>query len=257
MKYLSKILLIGFTAILSAMAGGCSCDNEADAKEAMLLKRAELSDLLRRLPKNGNVYDHRLDSMPGGCQRMHINYLGASLGRVFNDSNCVQLEAARALGFKKIENEADAWHPGRPVVEIRSCANYYLDELTHSLPYLVPEAARLLDDIGSGFRDSLQQRGGGAYRIKVTSVLRTPATVRSLRRRNGNAVEESTHLYGTTFDISYAQFICDNDSLPRSQEDLKNLLGEVLFALRKDGRCYVKYERHQACFHITARPANK
>ena len=130
-----------------------------------------------------------------------------------------------------------------------------MDSLTHSYPYLVPEAAELLADIGRAFRDSLDARGGGDYRIKVTSMLRTPATVRSLRRVNRNATEESTHQYGTTFDISYSKFICDNPAATRRTfEDLKNLLGEILYDLRASGRCYVKYEYRQSCFHITVRP---
>ena len=136
---------------------------------------------------------------------------------------------------------------------LKSCEAYYLDNLTHSLPYLVPEAHKLLTDIGTAFRDSLKARGGGDYRIKVTSVLRTPRLVKRLRRRNRNAVDTSAHLYGTTFDISYAKFICDSVTTPRTQEDMKNLLGEVVFAMREQGRCYVKYEHKQACFHITAR----
>ena len=34
---------------------------------------------------------------------------------------------------------------------------------------------------------------------------------------------------------------------------LKAVLGEVLRDLKKQGRCYVKHEVKQACFHITAR----
>lgn len=233
-----------------------SCGPGKEDAERCLLDRAELSEMLRPVPLRTNIYEEHLDSMPDGCVKMKINYLGGYLARVFNDSNHVHLEAARLIGIDPIEDAADAWNIRRPVVKIASCENYYVDDLTHSMPFLVPEAAMLLDDIGRSFRDSLSSRGGGAYRIKVTSVLRTPATVKALRRRNGNAVEESTHLYGTTFDISYSQFICDDDSLARSQEDLKNLLGEVMNDLKRHGRCYVKYERKQACFHVTARGGN-
>ena len=83
-------------------------------------------------------------------------------------------------------------------MQVRSCADFYVDDLRHSYPYLVPEAAALLHDIGAAFNDSLEARGGGSYRMKVTSLLRTPYTVRSLRRVNRNAVGESTHFYGTT-----------------------------------------------------------
>ena len=204
-----------------------------------------------------NPYENHLDTAPDdGCARIHINSVGP-LRKVFNDSNHVQLQAASRVGFRPITRDADILHLGRPVRRVASCEDYYIDDLTHSYPYLVPEAADLLADIGHAFRDSLQARGGGAYRIKVTSVLRTPATVRKLRRVDRNSTEESTHCYGTTFDISYSKFICDDASAPhRTFEDLKNLLAEVLYKLREDGRCYVKYEVKQSCFHITVRPTS-
>lgn len=197
-------------------------------------------------------YEPGFDSMPDGGTRLHINYLGGTLGRVFNDSNYIHLEAARKIGIKPLHDTDGFFSTSRPLVKIVSNRDYYVDELTHSHPYLVAPAATLLSDIARAFRDSLAARGGGDYRIKVTSVLRTPATVGKLKRRNVNAVEESTHLYGTTFDISYSKFICDSPKNPRTQEDLKNLLGEILFKFREEGRCLVKYERKQSCFHITA-----
>ena len=87
----------------------------------------------------------------------------------------------------------------------------------------------------------------------MTSVLRTPQTVRKLRRVNRNATQESAHQYATTFDISHSKFICDNaDGTRRTFEDLKNLLAEIVYDLRREGRCYVKHERKQACLHITS-----
>lgn len=200
-----------------------------------------------------NRYEAHFDSMPPGGMRMKINYLGGALGRVFNDSNYLHISSAEHIGVKPVSGLKSAWNAGASLERVQTCKEYYLDNLTHSLPFLVPEAHKLLTDIGAAFRDSLRARGGGDYRIKVTSVLRTPRLVRRLRRRNRNAVDTSAHLYGTTFDISYAKFICDSTTTPRTQEDMKNLLAEVVFAMREQGRCYVKYERKQACFHITAR----
>lgn len=252
--------LHGILSILAAVAIALTSCGGADEAEGPVepsstdMELARLSDLLRPEPLFRQPYDWKMDSMPAGGVKMHINYLGGTLAKVFNDSNYLQMQASKALGIRPVASPADAWHSTRPLVKITSNPDFYVDNLTHSMPYLVPEAADLLHDIGKAFNDSLQARGGGAYRLKVTSVLRTPTTVKSLRRRNVNAVKESTHLYGTTFDISHAQFICDNDSMPRTQEDLKNLLAEVLFDMKQKGRCYVKYERKQACFHITARP---
>ena len=255
MRYHAGILTLAAACTLMAACGGDGAPSEKAVKSARELELAKLSAILRPEPLYSQPYDFLLDSMPPGGRKMHINYLGATLGRVFNDSNYLHLRAARAIGIHPVDATPKAWHSRRPLVKIVSNKDFYVDELTHSMPYLVPEAAALLHDIGRAFNDSLRSRGGGAYRIKVTSVLRTPSTVKALRRRNRNAVEESTHLYGTTFDISYIRFACDNDSLPRTQEDLKNLLGEVLAGLRDQGRCYVKYERKQSCFHVTARPA--
>ena len=201
---------------------------------------------------HANPYLIHYDSMPPGGIKMKINSVGGNLGRVFNDSNYKHIEAAEAIGIKPIESLSGAWHAGRPLLRLESCREYFIDELTHSLPYLVPEAERLLRDIGEAFIDSLNSRGGGSYRIKVTSVLRTEESVSRLRRVNRNASSTSAHIYGTTFDISYSKFICDSVTVPRTQEDMKNLLGEVMKDMRDRGRCHVKYERKQGCFHVTA-----
>lgn len=225
------------------------------ATEPLTLEHSEVLALLSPADtiRKHNRYEAHFDSMPGGGVKMKINYLGGTLRRVFNDSNYLHINTAEQIGVRPVRSLKSAWEAGAAMERLNSCEAYYLDNLTHSLPYLVPEAHRLLTDIGTAFRDSLKARGGGDYRIKVTSVLRTPRMVRRLRRRNRNAVDTSAHLFGTTFDISYAKFICDSTRTPRTQEDLKNLLGEVVFAMRQQGRCYVKYEHKQACFHITAR----
>lgn len=252
MRYLLPIILAG--AALTTACGGDAGDGAADGARSPYIDYpdASLAEILADAAEN--PYDAHLDSAPdGGCVRIRLRPIGP-LRPLFNDSNAVQLEAAQAIGIRPVETLADAWQATRPLLPVRSCAEYYIDELKHSYPYLVPEAAALLHDIGAAFNDSLAERGGGAYRLKVTSLLRTPATVSRLRRVNRNATAESTHTFGTTFDISYSRFICDSDSLGRTFEDLKNLLGEVLLDFKNQGRCYVKMERRQACFHITARP---
>ena len=228
------------------------------ADESAVKDCGERNEVLAILMPEGKIrkmnrYEAHFDSMPPGGVKMRINPLGGTLGRVFNDSNYLHIASAERVGIEPLSGIRAAWDAGSRLERLRSCREYYLDELTHSLPYLVPGAHRLLRDIGSAFRDSLEARGGGDYRIKVTSVLRTPRLVKRLRRRNRNAVDTSAHLYGTTFDISYAKFICDSTRVPRTQEDMKNLLGEVVYAMREQGRCWVKYERKQACFHITYR----
>lgn len=243
-----------FAITISILAVGLvflTCCGDTPAQE-------RLPDDLRTLLKVDtlpNPWETHLDSAPdGGCTRMRVRGIGP-FGKAFNDSNHVHLSAAALTGINPITGSRSAWGNGRELVEVRSCPEYFIDKLTHSYPYMSRTGAKLLHDIGRRFNDSLQARGGGAYRIKVTSVLRTPLTVGKLRRVNRNATTESAHSYGSTFDISYSKFICDSDTgVRRNFEDLKNLLAEIIRDLRAEGRCYVKHERRQACFHITARP---
>ena len=115
----------------------------------------------------------------------------------------------------------------------------------------MPRAALLLQDIGQAFYDSLYVKGVPLNQMIVTSVLRTMDDVEKLRRRNGNATENSCHLYGTTFDICYNRY----HPVAREvrNDSLKWVLCEVLRDKRQEDRCYVKYEVKQGCFHITVR----
>jgi len=238
------------SAMASGLFAGSDSASTSDGVSVYSSDDSLVSMLLGEWPERD--FRNHLGEMPGGGRRLRYKPV-AAMGRVFNDSNYLQLQAATSIGVEPVATLRDAWRLRRPVVKVVSCGDYFVDTLTHSLPFLVPEAEALLRDIGRQFRDSLAARGGGDYRIKVTSLLRTPMTIAKLRRRNRNAVDSSAHQYGTTFDISYMKFICDSKRVPRTQADLKGLLAEILVNMRDSGRCYVKYERKQSCFHITAR----
>ena len=190
--------------------------------------------------------------MPEPTQRIKVNYFG-NLRPYFNDSNYVHWAEAERYGLRPLSDTRSHWQLNRPIVKVTTCADYYLDTLIYSRPYLVPEAAATLREIGHRFRDTIAARGGGDYRVKVTSVLRTPQTVKRLRRRNRNAIDSSVHQLGTTFDISYASFVASSPAPARSVDDLKGILAEVLKAMREENKIWVKYEVGQPCFHITVR----
>lgn len=169
----------------------------------------------------------------------------------FPDSNDVQLKAAHTLGVPPVANRAEAERRLKELVFVGSNPYYDVRKLNSSIPYLVPRAAVLLQDIACNFMDSLQTKQIPLNKIIISSVLRTREDVDNLRKRNHNATENSCHLYGTTFDIAY------NHYAPITREvrndTLKWVLSEVLNDLRRDGRCYVKHEKRQGCFHITTR----
>lgn len=184
-----------------------------------------------------------------------LNY--ASL---FNDQNGVQLKSAARFGIKrtlKDRKEANGVKDG--LVHIRDNSHYSIAELAHSIPYLTDGAAELLDMIGKNFLDSLESKGLNPNRIIVTSVLRTQEDIKKLQKSgNPNAVSNSAHCYATTFDITYVRYDKVKYRNFRRYESvekaiLKNVLGEVLRDLRKQNKCYVKYEVKQRCFHITTR----
>ena len=179
---------------------------------------------------------------------------------LFNDQNGVQLKSAAQFGIKqplKNRDEADAVKDG--LVRIRSNSHYKIAKLTHSIPYLTDGAAELLGMIGKNFLDSLESKGLNPNKIIVTSVLRTQEDIKKLQKSgNPNSVSNSAHCYATTFDIAYAYYdktwfknfrFCESVEV----ETLQKVLGEVLRDLRKEKKCYVKYEVKQRCFHITTR----
>lgn len=178
--------------------------------------------------------------------------------RVFNDLNDTHLAAATEIGIKPLASRAGMTSATRKLYLVggpnRFEEPYVVDELTHSSPFLVEEAYNLLHDISRNFQDSLKSKHLPAYSVIVTSVLRTDEDVDKLSLRNINASQRSVHCYGTTVDITYRRFAKHDDESPDAREiDLKAVLAEVLLDLKKAGRCYVKYEVKQACFHITAR----
>lgn len=178
--------------------------------------------------------------------------------REFNDLNDVQMKVAQAIGVPPVADREAAQQLKSSLVELTDTDSYVIDSLTHSIPFLIPSAKELLDRIGANFLDSLSSKGLNPNKLVVTSVLRTEDDVARLRRRNQNASENSTHRYGTTFDLSYWRYVKVPDLRGRPYEDvppewLRAVLSQVLKDLHDEEACYVKYERQQNCFHITVR----
>ena len=173
--------------------------------------------------------------------------------RLFNDLNDTQLQAARKNGLKSPITLSEA-ETNRQLQKIETNRYYVVQKLTHSVPYLVPKAAKLLEDMGKAFQDSLFNRGyNRSHRFTVTSVLRTEETVKQLRKTNVNSSENSCHCYGTTFDISYFTYSPPNVGKAASVDKMRQILYQVAYDMQRQGRCYVKYEKKQTCLHITVR----
>ena len=194
--------------------------------------------------KDGKEVKHRIFSVP-------------HFGNTFPDQQNVQILAANKHGVNPVQNREEAEHSKGKLAYVGSNPFFYVDKLNNSIPYLVPRASVLLQDIGRAYFDSLQIKGIPLHKIIVTSILRTKDDVAKLRTRNGNATENSCHLYGTTFDVCYNRYKqIQTRQQPRRQvqnDTLKWVLSEVLRDMRDRNRCLVKYEVKQGCFHITVK----
>ena len=252
MKLSKKRYLIGFTAVVMVLAGVRWCFPQV--AEGEKVRRGE-SERVRKGESEKVSEAHPLTFSPS---HPHKILSVPSFKACFPDTQAVQLQAALKYGVKRVKDREDAERRKNELVYVGANPYYHVDRLHSSIPYLVPRAAVLLQDIGEAFFDSLYVKGIPLHRPIVTSVLRSEADVVKLRRHNGNATENSCHMYGTTIDICYNRFeTVENPNGPARRavrnDSLKYVLSEVLRDMREQGRCYIKYEVKQGCFHMTVR----
>ena len=250
MKLTKKRYLLGFTGVVLLLAGvrvafPQVAESNADVSSEAVVASAKPIEQSDVKPIGHISKKHRIFSVP-------------NFKACFPDTQAVQLTAAMKYGVKRVKDREDAENRKNELVYVGANPYYHIDPLYSSIPYLVPRAAVLLQDIGQAFFDSLYVKGIPLHRPIVTSVLRSEADVVKLRRHNGNATENSCHLYGTTFDICYNRYeTVENPNGPARRpvrnDSLKYVLSEVLRDMREQGRCYIKYEVKQGCFHMTVR----
>ena len=257
MKLTKKRYLLGFTGAVLVLAGVRAAFPQVAESNANVSSEVSVTvtgDAETDAPANNPAEVKPI----GHITKKHRILSVPNFKACFPDTQAVQLSAAMKYGVKRVKNREDAEKRKNELVYVGSNPYYHIDPLYSSIPYLVPRAAVLLQDIGQAFFDSLYVKGIPLHRPIVTSVLRSEADVVKLRRHNGNATENSCHLYGTTFDICYNRYeTVENPNGPARRavrnDSLKYVLSEVLRDMREQGRCYIKYEVKQGCFHMTVR----
>lgn len=197
-------------------------------------------------------------------------------------TNSAHLERARALGItpglgtgelQRLERE------GRLVRLADSTEHWIVRRLDYSVPLVVPAAAALLEEIAERFQRRLIALGSPAFRVEVTSVLRSAEDQARLRQVNSNAAAgTSAHEFGTTFDLAYNAYapparpivefqapeaawlgphlrrLVDLEAeviAARRARELQAILGQVLIELQNEGRVLVTLEQLQPVFHLT------
>ena len=176
-------------------------------------------------------------------------------------NNNYHLEIAQTKGLEKplvskaeYKENPDDFGDHYQLEKISDNEFYEIPHLTNSLPFLQEPAVEFLDLLGEEFCGQLEELGMRKYRFSVTSILRTVADQKSLRRSNVNATpNKSSHYYGRTFDISQTRFFERNKSKPVYSYRLRNILLRVLIKMQDEGKCYVLLEGQTKCIHITVR----
>ena len=137
----------------SAEISDASADAEGNVAEN--LKKDELSVMPDTeqggkpsifFDKDGKEVKHRIFSVP-------------HFGNTFPDQQDVQILAATKHGVKPVQNRLEAENSKGKLVYVGSNPFFYVDKLNNSIPYLVPRASVLLQDIGRAYFDSLQIKG--------------------------------------------------------------------------------------------------
>jgi hypothetical protein len=197
----------------------------------------------------------------------------------------VHLRRARALGVRAGDRETiEALAADGRLVQLEDSTPQWILRRAGGRPtYVVPHTRALLTELGERFQRRLAEMGLPAYRLEVTSALRTTEGQASLRERNPNAAAGvSAHEFGTTVDIPYTAFAPPAE-LPaslrvegppalrpyldriaaltlesvsaRKSRELQKVLGDVLREAQREGLVLVTFERFQPVFHVTVAKA--
>ncbi len=140
------------------------------------------------------------------------------------------------------------------LIKIVPCELYHVDTtMEYSYPYGQKKVSIFLNEFALLFKKSLTQTDLEDTRFIVTSVLRTHSSIKRLKKKNKNAISHSTHLHGNTFDIAYDEFVSNKALSTGEIHYLREKLAKVLFKMRSENKCWVKYEIFQKCFHVVCR----
>jgi hypothetical protein len=169
-----------------------------------------------------------------------------SCDELFTDGISAHELAYKKEGIKTQKNSLELNNlESKGVLKKITTNDYYIvRDMEYSDPFLLPKAADLLTDISTLYMSKIDKAGLKYIPFEITSATRTIESVERLQRDNENAIKNSAHLNGKTFDIGYINFA----NYPKQRA----LFISVLKSFREENKCFVKYEIGQKCFHITA-----
>ena len=176
--------------------------------------------------------------------------------RKLNDRIPDYIDKARVTGIEKCTDAADIAKriSSGHLFRVRSGRSFKVEKMAHSYPYLTRDSKKLLNELAKRFRKKVRKDGLMGSGFIITSMTRTTGNLKSLGRKNINASDNSPHLNGNAFDISYARFKFIKLYVTECDKwYMKEALAEVIWKLREEKKCWATYEKSQGCFHIVSR----
>jgi hypothetical protein len=137
----------------------------------------------------------------------------------------------------------------RLLTKVEDGKGYRIDhrQLTHSVPYLHPEAYKVLREMGRSYAERIKGTDVEGSDFRISSLTRTSEQQEKLRKsaKGVNATPNvSTHSYGASFDI-YRFANAHNCGAAQK------IFGEVLLEFQQAGRILLTPEGN--CVHVTVR----
>lgn len=173
-----------------------------------------------------------------------------------NDRITDYVYQSKLTGIEKCEDPNDI---GNRILtgqlrRVKNSRGYKVENMSYSYPYLTPESKKLLLQIAKRYRKKVRKDGLMGSRFTITSMIRTSENIKDLGKSNINASENSPHVHGNAFDISYARFLFRKLYVTECDKwYMKEALAEVIWQLKEEKKCWATYERKQGCFHVVSR----
>lgn len=164
---------------------------------------------------------------------------------LFTDDVATQAKAyANGSGIKPQKDESGLELLCKKKILIKiSTNNYYIvDDMNFSKPVVLPKCKIFIDDLVNLYKSKCEKNRIKYESFTISSATRSLKSVKKLKAKNNNAIKNSGHLKGKTFDVSYRAF---NNNFKQTK-----LFIESLKELKQLKRCFVKYEKN-GCLHIT------
>ena len=180
----------------------------------------------------------------------HSKYGGGGSGHcpncsaIFTDKVETHATAYLSDGIKpqKDDTDLDELSKAGKLVKLKTDSLFIIRKTRFSRPYILPKGLSFIQDLSEQYYKKCASDNIKYVPFTISSLTRSIESIDELMDNNANAIKNSAHLRGKTFDISYKAF---NNNPKQTKAFI-----DVLEKLKTQNRCFVKFERN-GCLHIT------